>query len=158
MSSNGPSVPYMVKYPWYVQLIASLSFAIVVFLLIPNPRPVVIELWQQQNIAVRLCMLLCAVIVPSSLMEIFSYKTVFSESGIERRTKFLRKEFRPYAEVEGVEYRPETLLQPAFLMITFSDLHTIKISSGLANLQTLGLILETYSNKLVMTSSRELNY
>lgn len=157
MSSDRPSVPYVVKYPWYVKLIALLSVGIVVFLLIPNPRPVVLELWEQRNIALRVCMLLCAVMVPAGIAEIFLFRLVLSESGIEVRTKFLRKKVRPYSEVEGVEYRPGTIFQPPFLTITFSDLHTIKLAIGLANLQTVATILDTYGErKLAVIDRREI--
>ncbi|HSK64449.1 MAG TPA: hypothetical protein VK893_11425, partial [Pyrinomonadaceae bacterium] len=85
-------------------------------------------------------------------------RLVFSESGIEERTKFLRKKFRPYSEVEGIEFRPGTIFQPPFLTITFSDLHLIKLASGLANLQTVGRILDTYGDKLIITTSKELKH
>ena len=81
---------------------------------------------------------------------------VFSESGIEERTKFLRKKFRPYSEIETVEYRPGTIFQPAFFTITFSDLRRFKMFSGLYNLETVGRILVTYGNKLIPTTSKEL--
>lgn len=158
MSSDKPSVPYVVKYPWYMKLMALLSLGIMVFLVIPNPRPVVLELWEQQNTVFRFCMLLSALIVPAGIAEIAFFRLVFSESGIEKRTKFLTKQFRPYSEIEAVEYRPATILQPAFLTITFSDLRTIKIASGLANLQTIGTILGTHGSKLIMTISKELKH
>jgi hypothetical protein len=60
-----PPAPYVVKYPWYMKLMALLSLGIVVFLLIPNPRTVVLELWETGNSVLRFCMLLCAVIIPA---------------------------------------------------------------------------------------------
>lgn len=157
MSSDRPSVPYVAKYPWFMKLIALLSVGIVVFVFLPNPRPAVLELWEQQNAIFRFCMLLCAVIVPAGIAEIFFFRLVFSESGIERRTKFLTKEFRPYSEIELVDYRPATILEPAFLTINFSD-HKIKIASGLADLETVSTILVTYGDKLITTRSREPKY
>ena len=151
-----PSLPYVVKYPWYLKLMALLMLGILVLALIPNPRPVAFELWEQGNLVLRICMLVGGIGIPAGIAEIFFAGLVFSESGIEQRTKFLRKEFRPYSEIEAVEYRPATIFQPAFLTITFSDLRTIKIVSGLANLQTVGTILVTYGNKLIMTTSKEL--
>lgn len=139
-----------------MKLMALLLLGIIVLLLLPNPRPVVLELWEQQNTVFRVCMLLCAVIVPPAIAELSFFRLVFSESGIEQRTKFLKKEFRPYSEIEAVEYRPETIFQPGFLTITFSDLRKIKIASGLANLQIVGTILVTYGNKLIMTTSKDL--
>jgi hypothetical protein len=101
-------------------------------------------------------MLLCAVIVPAGIAEIFFFRLVFTDCGIEERTRFLSKKFRAYSEVEAVEYRPGTIFQPPFLTIKFSDLHTLKIASGLANLQTIGRILDTFGNNLIITTSKEL--
>ena len=139
-----------------MKLITLLFLGIMGLALFPNPRPIVLDLWEQGNTALRFCMLLCAVIVQAGIGETFFFRLVFSESGIEERTKFLGKKFRPYGEIEGVEYRPGTIFQPPFLIITFSDLRTIKIPSGLANLQTVGTILVTYGNKLIVTTSKEL--
>ena len=94
--------------------------------------------------------------IPAGLTEIFFARLDFSESGVEQRTKFLRKKFRPYSEIEAVEYRPETTFHPGFLTITFSNLHKIKIASGLANLQTVLTILVEYGNKSIMTTAGEL--
>ena len=149
MSSDKPSVPYVVRYPWYMKLLVSPLIGVLVLVLIPNPTPVAFELWEQRNLAFRLCMLLAGAMIPVGIAEIFFARWVFTESGIEKRTKFLRKEFRPYSEIEAVEYRPADLFQPAFLTITFSGLQTIKIVSGLANLQKIATILATYGNKLL---------
>jgi hypothetical protein len=149
MSLDRPSVPYVVKYPWYMKLLVSPLIGVLVLLLFPNPTPLAFELWEQRNLAFRLCMLFGGVIIPVGIAEIFFARWVFTDSGIEERTKFLRKEFRPYSEIEAVEYRPANIFQPAFLTITFSGLHTIKIASGLANLQRIDSILATYGNKLL---------
>jgi hypothetical protein len=149
MSLDRPYVPYVVKYPWYVKLLVSPLIGVLVLLLFPNPTPLAFELWEQRNLAFRLCMLFGWVIIPVGIAEIFFARWVFTESGIEKRTKFLRKEFRPYSEIEAVEYRPADIFQPAFLTITFSGLQTIKIVSGLANLQRIATILATYGNKLL---------
>ncbi|HEX6043840.1 MAG TPA: hypothetical protein VFZ22_05075 [Pyrinomonadaceae bacterium] len=146
----------MVTYPWYVKLLVSPLIGILVLLFLPNPTPVAFEVWEQQNLVMRLCMLLAGVLIPAGIAEAFFARLVFTESGIEKRTKFLKKQFGLYSEIEAVEYRPATIFQPAFLIITFSDLRTIKIVSGLANLQTVGTILVTYGNKLIMTTSKEL--
>jgi hypothetical protein len=156
MTPDRPAVPYVVRYPWYMKLMALLMLGVVVLAVIPNPRPVAFEIWEHANLVFRLCMLIGAIGIPAGIAEIFFYRLVFSESGIERRSKFLRKEFRPYAEVAGVEYRPESIWQPGFLIITFSDLRKIKIPSGLARLQTVGAILLTYGEKAIMTTAREL--
>ena len=158
MSSDRPSVPYVVKYPWYMKLMALLFLGFMLFVLLRNPNQVVIELWEQRSLFFRLWMLLCAVGISAGIAEIFFYRMVFSESAIEERTKFLRKKFRPYSEIETVEYRPGTIFQPAFLTITFSDLRTIKMFSGLYNLETVSRILDTYGNTLVMTTSKELKH
>lgn len=158
MNSAGPCLPYVVTYPWYVKLIVSPLIVILVLLFLPNPRPVAFEVWEQQSIVIRLCMLLSGVLIPAGMAEIFFARLVFTESGIEKRTKFLKKQFGLYSEIETVEYRPNTILQPASLTITFSDLRTIKIVSGLANLQTVGTILVTYGNKTIMTTSKELKH
>ena len=137
------SLPYVVKYPWYLKLPVLPFIGLLVLLFLPNPTPVAFEVWEQQNLVMRLCMLLAGVLIPAGMAEISFFRLVFTESGIEKRTKLLKKEFRPYSEIEAVEYRPATIFQPAFLTITFSDLRTIKIVSGLANLQTVGTILVT---------------
>lgn len=155
MSSVGPSIPYVVKYPWYMKLLVLPLIGILVLVFLPNPTPAVFEVWEQQNLLFRLCMILAGVMIPAGMAEVSFFRLVFTESGIEKRTKFLRKQFRPYSEIEAVEYRPATIFQPAFLTITFSDLHTIKIVSGLANLQTIGTILVRYGNKLIMTTAKE---
>lgn len=147
MSSDRPSVPFVVKYPWYMKLLVSPLIGVLVIGLLPNPTPIAFEVWEQGNLVFRLCMLLAAVMIPVGIAEIFFARFVFTESGIEKRTKFLTKEFRPYSEIEAVEYRPDNILQPAFLTITFSDLCVIKIAGGLANLQTIRRILDTYGNK-----------
>ena len=136
---------------------AASLIGVLVLVLFPNPTPVAFEVWEQGNLVLRLCMLLCAVIIPAGIAEIFFTRTVFTKSGIEQRTNFLRKQFRPYSEIEAVEYRSDTIWQPAFLTITFSDLRTIKIFSGLFNLKTAGAILNTYGNKLIFTTSKELS-
>lgn len=159
MSSDRPSVPYVVKYPWYMKLMALLFLGFMLFVLLRDRNQVVLELWEQRNLFFRLWMLLCAVGILAGIAEIFFYRMVFSESAIEERTKFLRKKFRPYSEIETVEYRPGTIFQPpAFLIITFSDLRTIKMFSGLYNLQKVGTILVTYGNKSIMTTSKELKH
>lgn len=158
MSSDRPSVPYVVKYPWYMKLMALLFLGFMLFVLLRNPNQVVLELWEQRNLFFRLWMLLCVVGISAGIAEIFFYRMVFSESAIEERTKFLRTKFRPYSEIETVEYRPGTIFQPAFLTITFSDLRTIKMFSGLYNLETVSRILDTYGNTLVMTTSKELKH
>ena len=154
MSSDRPSVPYVVKYPWYMKIIGLLCLGVIVFFLIPNPRPPALELWERWNTFFRLLMVVSVVIVSAGIAEIFFFRMIFSASGIERRSKFLRTVFTPYSEVK-VKYRPETYSEPAFLIITFSDLHTIKISDGLANLQTVGGILVTYGNKVIMTTPKQ---
>lgn len=158
MIPDRPAVPYLVKYPWYMKLMALLMLGVLVLALIPNPTPVAFELWEQGNLVLRICLLVGGIGIPAGIAEIFFARLVFSESGIEQRTKFLRREFRPYSEIEAVEYRPETIFQPGFLTITFSDLRKIKIASGLANLQTVGTILVTYGDKLIMTTARELKH
>jgi len=158
MTPDRPAVPYVVKYPWYMKLLVSPLIVILVLALIPNPTPVAFELWEHGNFVLRICLLVGAVGIPAGIAEIFFARLVFSESGIEQRTKFLRKQFRPYSEIEAVEYRPQTIFQPGFLTITFSDLHKIKIVSGLANLQTIGTILVTHGNKSIMTTARELKH
>jgi hypothetical protein len=149
-------VPYVVEYPWWMKLLGSPLIVILVLLLVPNPRPVAFELWEHGNLILRICLLVGGVSIPAGVAEAFFARLVFTESGIEKRTKFLRKEFRPYSEIEAVEYRPEDAFQPGFLIITFSDLRTIKIASGLANLQRIGEILEMFGNKLIMTTSKKL--
>jgi hypothetical protein len=139
-----------------MKLLVSPLIGILVLLLLPNPTPVAFELWEQRNLAFRLCMLLGGVLIPAGIAEIFFFRLVFTDSGIEKRTKFLWKKFRPYSEIEAVEYRPDNVFQPAFLTITFSDLHTIKIFSGLANLEKVGSILTTHGNNFVLTTSKEL--
>ncbi len=156
MSSDRPSVPYVVQYPWYMKLLVSLLIPVLVLVLLPNPRPVAFELWEQGNFVFRFCMLLSGVMIPAGIAEIFFARFVFTEAGIEKRTKFLRTEFRSYSDMEAVEYRPANAFQPASLTITFSDLGTIKIVSGLGNLQLIRTILVTHGNQLIMTTSKEL--
>lgn len=50
-----------------------------------------LELWETGNTVLRFSMLLCAVIIPAGIGEVFFFRLVFSESGIEERTKFLTK-------------------------------------------------------------------
>lgn len=109
MSSDRPSVPYVLKYPWYMKLMAVSMVGSLALGLYPNPRPVAIELWEQQNFIFRLCMLLSAVLIPAGMAEICFFRIVFTESGIERRNKVLRSEFRAYSEIETVEF-PRTSL------------------------------------------------
>ena len=158
MIPDRPAVPYVVKYPWYMKLMALLMLGVLVLALIPHPRPVAFELWEQGNLVLRICLLVGAVGIPAGIAEIFFARLVFLESGIEQRTKFLRKRFRAYSEIEAVEYRPETSFQPGFLIITFSNLRKIKIVSGLANLKTVGTILVTYGDKSIMTTAKELKH
>jgi hypothetical protein len=137
---------------------ALLFLGFMLFVLLRNPNQVVLELWEQRNLFFRLWMLLCAVGISAGIGEIFFYRMVFSESAIEERTKFLRKKFRPYSEIETVEYRPGTIFQPAFLTIIFSDLRTIKMFSGLYNLETVGRIFVTYGNKSIIMTSKEVKH
>lgn len=149
MNLDRPSVPYVVKYPWYMKLLVLPLIPIILLLFLPNPTPVFFELWEQQNLVFRLCMLLGVVMIPAGIAEIFFFRMVFTESGIERRNKFLRKDFRPYSEIDVVEYRSDSSLQPASLIITFLDARTIRLFSGLANLETVGKIIDTYSDRPV---------
>ena len=149
MNLDKPSVPFVVKYPWYMKLLVLPLIPILVIAFLPNPTPIAFELWEQQNLVFQLCMLLCAVMIPAGIAEVFFFRMVFTESGIERRNKFLRKDFRPYSEIDVVEYRPDSSFQPASLIITFLDARTIRLYSGLANLETVGKIIDTYSNRPV---------
>ena len=148
MSSDRPSLPYVVRYPWYVKLMVPPLIGFLVLAFFPNPRPIAFELWEQTNLIFRLCMLLTAVMIPAGIAEISFFKTIFTDSGIEQRSKYLTKMFKPYSEIEAVEYRPESVWQPASLIITFSDLRTMRLYNGLFNVQTVDKILDTYTKKL----------
>ncbi len=148
---------YVVQYPWWLKLLVSPLIGLPVLLLIPNPTPVAFELWEE-SLFVRIIMVLGGLAILAGVAETFFAKLVFTESGIEKRSKFLRKEFRPYSEIEAVEFRPGDSFQPAFLTITFSDLRKIKITSGLANLQTVGELLVKYGDKSIMTTAKNLKH
>jgi len=46
-----------------MKLLVSPLIGILVLALLPNPTPVAFDLWEQGNLVLRLCMLLCAVMI-----------------------------------------------------------------------------------------------
>lgn len=151
---NDPSLPYVAQAPWYVRFLGLPAVAAMVISLWPTPTPVAFQVWEQSSWFFRCAMVLAAVVIPSGAAGLLFEKTLFTETGIEHRTKFLRRIAKSYAEIERLEYEARRLGRPESLEIIFSDRNKIFITGGQADLQVIFQILKIRTIKHVQQKRR----
>lgn len=152
---NNLSLPYVAQAPWYIRILGLPAVGAMIVTLWPNPTPVAFQLWQQGTWIFRLAMIVAAIVIPSGAAGLLFERYVFAETGLEHRTKFLRKIVKPYSDIQSMEYMAPSWGHPESLKIVFSDLSKISIMGGQANLQRVIQILQTRTDKPIHQKSRK---
>jgi uncharacterized membrane protein len=132
-------LPYVAKAPWYIRtfVFGGLIFTITVLWLATTPTA--FQFWQESPWLFRVVMIMTAIGISIGVAGILLEKTIFTETGIKHRTKFLRKISRPYSDIRSLVYDSQSLGRPESLEILFADSNKVFITGGQANL---GIIIE----------------
>src|SRR5262249_20249199 len=135
-------LPYVAQTPWYIKIWAFPALGAMICALWPSTTPVAFQLWQQGSLLFRLCMIFAAVMIPIGALSAFFERTVFKRTGIEYRSKFLKTMFKPYSDIEALEYTARSLGRPESLKISFSDSCEITITGDTGDLKAIIQIIE----------------
>lgn len=132
-------IPYTAQAPWYVRILGLPAVVVIVAGLWPTPTPAIFQVWQQSSWLFRLSMIVTAIVVLVGAAGLLFERTVFTETWIEHRTKFLRRVLKPYSEIESLIYDSQGLGRAESIKIMFSDGSKISIAGGEADI---GIIIE----------------
>jgi len=98
-----------------------------------------LQLWQESPWLFRVAAIIATICVIVGTASVLFEKTVFTETEIKHRNKFLREMSKPYSDIESLVYDSGNLGRPESLKIIFADSSKVLITGGQAKI---GIIID----------------
>ncbi len=129
-------------------------FVATILCLPDDTQPTTLQFWQESPWLYRIIMIMAAIGVGVGIASTLFEKTVFTETEIKHRTKFLRRMSKPYSDIDSLVYESQTLGRPESLKIIFTDSSRILITGGQAKIGVIIDILKTHADGQIVIRHR----
>lgn len=116
--------------------------------------PTALQFWQESSWLFRVMMIVTAISIGVGTASALFSKTVFTETEIKHRTKFLRRMSKRYSDIESLVYDSGNLGRPESLKIIFADSSKVLITGGEAKIGIIIDILKAHADGQIIIRHR----